>query len=133
MGLLLPIILVTGLTSPALSKGAVVTFVRLSLLLTNNILTKPTPNKRKKMNIVNTQTSPSMVARTAEGKVDVNAYLNLEGTIEQDGLTIAVKTIGARTRYGHLDLEVAPVAGHGRRWVERKNIALTVDPAASPF
>jgi hypothetical protein len=88
------------------------------------------------MNIVETTSKPiSMIVRTEDGKVDTNAYLNLTGTITQDGLTVEVKTIGARTRYGHLDLEVVPVAGHGRRWVERKNIVLNDDPAlsVSPF
>lgn len=89
------------------------------------------------MNIIETpKTTPfALLARTADGKVDTNAYINLEGTIEQDGLTVSVKTIGARVRYGHLDLEVVPVAGAGRRWIERKNIVLSNDPAknASPF
>jgi hypothetical protein len=88
------------------------------------------------MNIVETKAMPiSVIMRTEDGKVDTNAYINLEGTITQDGLTVEVKTIGARTRYGHLDLEVVPVAGHGRRWVERKNIVLHNDPvlSASPF
>jgi hypothetical protein len=88
------------------------------------------------MNIVETTVKPiSLVVRKENGKVDTNAYLNLEGTITQDGLTIEVKTIGARTRYGHLDLEVVPVAGNGRRWVERKNIVLHNDPAlhVAPF
>lgn len=89
------------------------------------------------MNIIETQkTIPlSSLALTANGKVDINAYINLEGTISQDGLTVAVKTIGARVRYGHLDLEVVPVAGNGRRWIERKNIVINNDPAlsASPF
>lgn len=89
------------------------------------------------MNIIETpKTIPfASLARTADGKVDTNAYINLEGTISQDGLTVAVKTIGARVRYGHLDLEVVPVSGSGRRWIERKNIVLMNDPAlnASPF
>jgi hypothetical protein len=88
------------------------------------------------MNIVETTSKPiSVIMRKEDGKVDTNAYLNLAGTISQDGLTIEVKTIGARTRYGHLDLEVVPVAGNGRRWVERKNIVLHDDPALSisPF
>ena len=89
------------------------------------------------MNIIETQkTIPlSSLALTDNGKVDINAYINLEGTITQDGLTVAVKTIGARVRYGHLDLEVVPVAGTGRRWIERKNIVIHEDPATdlSPF
>lgn len=89
------------------------------------------------MNIIETpKTIPlASLARTDDGKVDTNAYINLEGTISQDGLTVAVKTIGARVRYGHLDLEVVPVSGSGRRWVERKNIVLLNDPAlnTSPF
>lgn len=90
----------------------------------------------KTVNIVETTTKPmSVIARTKDGKVDTDAYLNLEGTITQDGLIIEVRTIGARTRYGHLDLEVVPVAGHGRRWIERKNIVLKDDPAlrVEPF
>lgn len=82
------------------------------------------------MNIVDTpSTNETLVARTADGKVDLEAYLNCYGTIEQDGLTVNVLVLGARRRYGHLDLEVTPVLGHGRRWVERKNIILQNDPA----
>lgn len=88
------------------------------------------------MNIIETQSKPiATLARMDNGKVDINAYINLEGVISQDGLTIAVKTIGARVRYGHLDLEIVPVAGTGHRWIERKNIILHNDPAlnTSPF
>jgi hypothetical protein len=82
------------------------------------------------MNIVDTpSTNDTAVARTLDGKLDLNAYLNCHGTIEQDGLTVNVMVLGARRRYGHLDLEVTPVLGTGRRWVERKNIVLNNDPA----
>ena len=86
--------------------------------------------KGNKMNIVDTpSTNDTAVARTLDGKLDLNAYLNCHGTIEQEGLTVNVMVLGARRRYGHLDLEVTPVLGTGRRWVERKNIVLNNDPA----
>lgn len=83
------------------------------------------------MNIVDTpSTHETAVARTADGKIDLDAYLNCRGTVEQDGLTVNVLVLGARRRYGHLDLEVTPISGLGRRWVERKNIVLDNDPAS---
>lgn len=68
-------------------------------------------------------------ARTAEGKIDYKAYKNLKGIIHEKGLSIAVRIIDARRRYGHLDLKVTPLKGAGETWVERKNIVIPNDPA----
>ena len=68
-------------------------------------------------------------ARTESGHVDTNAYIGLDGSITANSLSVDVKIISARIRYGHLDLQVTPVAGAGDVWVERKNITIPEDPA----
>ena len=68
-------------------------------------------------------------ARTESGHVDTNAYIGLDGSITANSLSVDVKIISARIRYGHLDLRVTPVAGAGDVWVERKNITIPSDPA----
>ena len=85
------------------------------------------------MNIVHTPSvDKSEYKRTADNKIDLNAYIGLNATITENGLTIETKIIGARTRYGHLDLNVTPQAGEGTRWVEYKNLKIADDsPAVS--
>lgn len=75
--------------------------------------------------------SATLVARTPDGKVDLSAYIGLYADFSVGGL--AVKTIirDARTRFGHLDLLITPIAGTGEKWVERKNLTLAIDPATS--
>ena len=68
-------------------------------------------------------------ARTESGHVDTNAYIGLDGSITANSLSVDVKIISARIRYGHLDLRVTPIAGAGDVWVERKNITIPSDPA----
>jgi len=67
-------------------------------------------------------------ARTEDGKIDLTAYIGKTGAIEANGLSVNVTIKDARTRYGHLDLSVTPLAGTGERWVEYKNIAINSDP-----
>lgn len=67
-------------------------------------------------------------ARTSDGKIDFSAYVTKTGAIDADGLSIHVRINEARTRYGHLDLLVTPLAGSGQRWVEYKNIEIDGDP-----
>ena len=68
-------------------------------------------------------------ARTESGHVDTNAYIGLDVSITANSLSVDVKIISARIRYGHLDLRVTPIAGAGDVWVERKNITIPSDPA----
>jgi hypothetical protein len=85
------------------------------------------------MDIVHTQKiNPTEYKRKADGKIDLDSYVGLDATITENGLTIATKIIGARTRYGHLDLNVTPQAGEGTRWVEYKNLAINSTSPASP-
>lgn len=42
-----------------------------------------------------------------------------------EDISVAVKVIGERFRYGRLDLQVKPLAGKGTRWVEFHNVQLT--------
>lgn len=86
------------------------------------------------MKLVDTRSSKrTNVARTADGSVDFEAYVGLSGQIASDGLNVAVRVVGARARYGHLDLCVTPISGSGQRWIERKNVKLVNDPAEVLF
>lgn len=73
--------------------------------------------------------TPISYARTKDGKIDLAAYKNKKGQIKENNLTINVKILESRVRYGHLDLKVTPLNGEGEVWVERKNILIEKDPA----
>ena len=73
--------------------------------------------------------TPIKYARTKDGKIDLSAYRGKKGKIEENNLTINVKILESRVRYGHLDLKVTPLNGEGEVWVERKNILIEKDPA----
>lgn len=82
------------------------------------------------MNLIDTQKPDrDKYARTADGKINYGAYVGLDAEITENGLTIETRIVGARARYGHLDLEVTPISGCGTRWVEYKNVSLLDDPA----
>lgn len=82
------------------------------------------------MNLIDTQKPDrDKYARTTDGKINYGAYVGLDAEITENGLTIETRIVGARARYGHLDLEVTPVSGCGTRWVEYKNVSLIKDPA----
>ena len=88
------------------------------------------------MQLVNTAdiegaVTPIKYARTPDGKIDYKAYCGLTGSIKANGLTINVRIVDARRRYGHLDLQVTPIDGADTVWVERKNIIINEDPANS--
>lgn len=61
---------------------------------------------------------------------DPSAFRGRTGTLEFDGLRIGVAIIDARTRFGHLDLLVTPLAGTGTKWIEQHRVA--VEPAPDP-
>lgn len=84
------------------------------------------------MHIVDTASpKATLVARTSDGKVDLNAYIGLHAEYEFGDLTVKTIIRDARTRFGHLDLLITPISGAGERWVERKNLALANDPATT--
>lgn len=88
------------------------------------------------MQLVNTAdiegaVTPIKYARTPDGKIDYKAYCGLTGSIKANGLTVNVRIVDARRRYGHLDLQVTPIDGADTVWVERKNIIINEDPANS--
>jgi len=76
------------------------------------------------------KTDKSKYALLPDGRINYEAYKGLDGAIEENGLTVDVRIVDARRRYGHLDLLVVPKAGSGERWMERKNVALNNDPAS---
>lgn len=76
--------------------------------------------------------TPISYARTKDGKINLSAYKNKKGKIKENNLTINVKILDSRVRYGHLDLKVTPLNGEGEVWVERKNILIDNDPGMTP-
>lgn len=62
---------------------------------------------------------------TAEDKRKHRSVVGRVGSVAMDDISIAVKVIGERFRYGRLDLQVKPLAGNGTRWVEFHNVRLT--------
>lgn len=62
---------------------------------------------------------------TAQDKKKHRSVVGRVGTLSIEDISVAVKVIGERFRYGRLDLEVKPLAGKGSRWVEFHNVNLT--------
>jgi hypothetical protein len=71
-------------------------------------------------------------ARTMDGKINFDAYRGLTGTVSWADMVIDIAVVDARQRYGHLDLQVTPISGHGLLWLERKNVHLFDDPGLEP-
>ncbi len=71
-------------------------------------------------------------ARTMDGKINFDAYRGLTGTVTWADMVIDIAVVDARQRYGHLDLQVTPISGHGLLWLERKNVHLFDDPGLEP-
>ena len=67
-----------------------------------------------------------------DGKINFDAYRGLTGTITWADMVIDIAVVDARQRYGHLDLQVTPISGHGFIWLERKNVHLFEDPGLEP-
>jgi|TARA_B110000263_G_scaffold151031_1_gene131081 hypothetical protein len=82
------------------------------------------------MKLVDTETpDPDRFARTADGKIDFDAYKGLNATYRTGDLDFEVTIVDSRQRFGHLDLLVEPKSGAGDRWVEFKNLTIHNDPA----
>jgi len=82
------------------------------------------------MTLVDTETpNPDRFARTADGKIDFDAYRGLTATYRTQGLEFEVEIIDSRQRFGHLDLLIVPARGTGQRWTEFKNLVIHDDPA----
>jgi len=62
--------------------------------------------------------------------LELAAYIGKTGTLHNStgvtGLSFDVRVINARVSYGGLQLEVEPIAGSGRRWVEARRVILQV-------
>lgn len=86
-------------------------------------------------NIMLVDTQPNagtQFARTTDGKINFDAYAGLTGTVTWNNMTIDIAVVDARQRYGHLDLQITPISGHGFIWLERKNVHLFDDPGLEP-
>lgn len=82
------------------------------------------------MTLVDTETpNPDRFARTADGKIDFDAYRGLTATYRTQELEFEVEIIDSRQRFGHLDLLIVPARGTGQRWTEFKNLVIHDDPA----
>ena len=62
---------------------------------------------------------------TAEDKKKHRSVVGRVGTMSIEDISVAVKVVAERFRYGRLDLQVKPLAGTGTRWVEFHNVQLT--------
>jgi hypothetical protein len=67
------------------------------------------------------------IIRKGNGSLDADAYKNLVGHIDIDGLTIEVIVMDARLAYGRLDFSVTPKSGNGTKWVSALKVMLTGD------
>jgi len=82
------------------------------------------------MKLVDTETpNPDRFARTADGKIDFDAYKGLNATYRTGELDFEVTILDSRQRFGHLDLLITPESGAGERWTEFKNLTIHNDPA----
>ncbi|MBM4377567.1 MAG: hypothetical protein FJ095_21030 [Deltaproteobacteria bacterium] len=66
-------------------------------------------------------------ARTfsAQDKRDHRSVVGRVGSVSIDDISVAVRVVAERFRYGRLDLQVRPLAGKGSRWVEFHNVQLS--------
>ena len=64
------------------------------------------------------------VAPPKAKQTDLASFAGRSGSIDFNGLTIRVRVLEARLRYGHIDLRLTPEAGEGERWVEHRRVCL---------
>jgi len=66
-------------------------------------------------------------ARTfsAQEKKEHRSVVGRVGSVSIDDISVAVRVVAERFRYGRLDLQVRPLAGKGSRWVEFHNVQLS--------
>jgi len=62
---------------------------------------------------------------TAADKRKHRSVVGKVGVVSMDGISVAIKVVAERFRYGRLDLQVKPLAGKGSRWVEFHNVSLS--------
>lgn len=60
---------------------------------------------------------------------DLDSFVNRTGNFDTDGLSFGIRVVKARLRFGHLDLLVTPIFGHGERWVEQHRVHLAEQEA----
>lgn len=70
------------------------------------------------------ETTETTEARIGLYGTDLEPYKHRNGTIDVNGLIVAVKVVDARFRYGHIDLKVTPLSGRGERWMESGKVFL---------
>ena len=58
--------------------------------------------------------------------LELAAYIGKTGTfsIAPGAWSFDVRVVNARVSYGGLQLEIEPIAGTGKRWVEARKVAL---------
>jgi len=81
------------------------------------------------MNVVDTPSpKKDRFVLRPDGTIDFDAYIGLDASFPVGKINVTVRIVGARTRYGHLDLNITPVTGTGTRWIEYKNLIIHEDP-----
>jgi hypothetical protein len=51
-------------------------------------------------------------------QTSMNSAIGKEGVVFIDELSVGIKIIKERFRYGHYDVLVSPLIGNGEKWVE---------------
>ena len=54
--------------------------------------------------------------------------IGMRGYLIIEELSIAVKIVDMRTRWGKVDAQIEPIAGCGKKWVEANRIVLDTAP-----
>ena len=64
------------------------------------------------------------VAAPKPNEVDLASFAGRSGSIDFHGLSIRVRVLEARRRFGHIDFLLTPEAGEGERWMEHHRVSL---------
>lgn len=54
--------------------------------------------------------------------IDLRSFEEKTGYVSINDLSVGVVIKSARIRFGHLDLLVTPISGHGEKWMESHRV-----------
>ncbi len=67
---------------------------------------------------------PITITTNSHTRYDLESFRGRRGLASIEDLTVAVEIVDARTRFGHLDFQVRPLAGSGEQWIEQHRVEL---------
>jgi len=73
---------------------------------------------------MNTENTPTSLTTLTDNEVKT-IYPGKIGNMTVEGLTVTVRIVNARKRFGHLDFLVTPTHGFGERWIQSNRITVT--------